>query len=254
MNGIAKSASALLCALVLFSAAQAAEPKEKSKASVAPHSELPLGSWRYGVFAGKLRMGTANVSLTFDDGVYVSTSNMTMQRDNGALVCVMSETEKENASFSPISYFSSTTIITESKESRALVRASFKDGVVEIDDGEEKRSFRINGAFQITPNRLSVLMMRDGLKTGAVFKGMVYDPTIDEEKALEMTEKVIGPELVDLPTGKASLTHTVQSYGPLKNIHTWIDARGFTVRTSISILNQTIDLVLESYDAPKAKK
>ena len=78
---------------------------------------------------------------------------------------------------------------------------------------------------------------------------------IDEEKPLEMTEKVIGTELIDLSTGgKAKLLHTVQTFGPLKNIHNYFDERNFAVRTTMTMLNQTIDLLLEGYDLPKGKK
>ena len=248
MNAAAKAA--LLALAVFFSGVFAVHAAAPAKDA----SVLPLGTWHYGVFMGKTRMGTAHVGLEFDGREYLSTSNMTMQRGNGEVVCVMSESERETASFAPLSYSSSTIIISGSKESRALLKISFSGNDVTIDDGQEKRTVKVEGAFRITPNELSSKMTKEGLKPGSVHKAFIYDPSVDEDKPVEMTETVIGPETVELPTGKAVLTHTVQSFGPLKNIHNYIDARGFTVRTTMIILNQTIDLVLEAYDLPKGKK
>ena len=216
MNATAKLA-ALLCAISLFLPAAAGAESHVRKPGVQP--ALPLGTWHYGVFVGKTRLGTADVSLSFDGAVYVSSSVMTMQRDNGAVVCVMSETEKETAGFAPVSYSSSTIIISGSKESRALLKATFRNGEADIDDGQEKRTIKIEGPFHITPNVLAAKMTREGLKPGNVSRAMIYDPTVDEEKPVEMTDTVVGQELVELPSGKARLTHTSQTFGPLKNIH-----------------------------------
>ena len=241
---------ALVCLFAPF-ALSAADAKK----TAAPKPELSLGTWHYGVFLGKVRLGTAHVSLSFENGQYLSSSNMTMQRGDGAVVCVMNEIEKEKADFTPVSYFSSTTIISGTKESRALINATFADGVVTIKDAEGEHTVTVKGKFYITPNVLAVKMEKEGLKPGALYKVMVYDPTVDEEKAVEMTEKVIGPEVVDLPSGgKSKLVHTVQTLGPLKNIHNYLDERKIPVRTSMTMLNQTIDLMLEGYDAPKGKK
>jgi hypothetical protein len=260
-GGIFSSKAVLLLTLifpssVLFSSSilSAEEGKKTSLNEVASKSLLPLGTWHYGIYAGTIRLGTAHSSLSFEKGRYISVNDMVMQRDNGALVCIMKENYVETDSFVPVSYFSLTTIISGDKESHSRVSASFSKGTVALKDDSGERSYAIEGDFYITPNVIAVRMDREGMKSGSEYTVRIYDPSVDEEKALEMKEKIIGSELVALPKGKAQLIHTVQSYGPLKNINNYLDDQKTVVRTTLSMLNMTIDLVLEGYDTPKGIK
>ncbi|MGL4369673.1 MAG: hypothetical protein ACRCUT_08375, partial [Spirochaetota bacterium] len=92
------SAAFLLCALMILVPAQAQNPPLKEAAPL----PVPLGSWHYGIYLGGQRIGTADISVSFENGIYQSVNNMAIEKNNKEQVYVMTETVRETASCVPV--------------------------------------------------------------------------------------------------------------------------------------------------------
>jgi hypothetical protein len=215
-------------------------------------SNVPLGTWNYGVFIGKNRIGTSSSAITFAADQYVSTMDMTI-RVSDAIVTTR-EVTKETSSFTPVSYFSSTTSILKDAVTRDLINADITDGKVTLKRAGETKEYEFKEPFIISGNILLAGLLKGKLAKDLEIKGRTYSPAFDEESLISVSEKVIGRESVALPSGKKDLIHTIQSLGPIRNIHNYMDSKGTVYKTSISMLNMTLDLILESYQEGKPGK
>lgn len=236
-----------LCLMPFFLSAPA------RSADKADAVQIPLGSWHYGIYLVGKRIGTADTSTVFENGNYQSGTSMAIEKNNKEQIFLVREAAVETADFAPVSYSYSTTIVSGSRISRMTLGASFNNGTVTLKDADGERTVKLDGAFSISANIYSLKLLCAGLKPGTEIKGKIYDPTTDEETLLDMSEKVVGTETVTLPSGKINLIHTVMTVGAVRNIHNYMDARGVVYKTSLSMMNQNIDLLLESSSPAKAK-
>jgi hypothetical protein len=210
---------------------------------VEQQSELPLGTWQYGVFMGKNRIGSAYITLKFEKGFYESTFEMTLRMSDP--IVTTKETTRETRNFFPVSFSSSNVVVLKDRVTRDLVSATFLRNTVKLKRSGEEREVTIEGDFHVSGNFLTAQLLRAKYAAGFEAKGLIYDPTIEEEKAVPVAEKVIGKEIVVLPSGKCELIHTIQTIGPVRNIHNYSDGSGVSYKTTIAMLNTEIDLVLE---------
>ncbi|HEY1405596.1 MAG TPA: hypothetical protein VF857_03215 [Spirochaetota bacterium] len=233
--------------VLFFAVCGAVLANEATPAPVKP--ELSLGTWQYGVYLGKNRVGIAYVTLAFEGGLYVSKLEMTLRM--GDPIVTTKEVTKETITFNPVSFSSSNVVVLKDNVSRDLVTAEFVKNVVKLKHGKEEKTVSLNGDFVVSGNALTSALIRNKFAKGFEAKSMVYDPTIDEDTTVPVSEKVIGKETVDLPSGKMELIHTVQAIGPVRSINNWVDQQGTSYKTSIEMLNSTIDLYLEQKSGDK---
>jgi hypothetical protein len=212
-------------------------------------SEITPGNWLYGVYLGKTRIGSANVVIRIDEDIIVSTLEMTLTM--GETIITTKEVSKENTDFTPISFWSSNVMVLKDKLSREIVSAICNKGVVTLKHGDEERTVTIKGNFVVSGNKLSAILSKAKYAKGFEAKTMLYDPTIDEDVAVLVSDKVIGKEVVDLPGGKMELIHTVQAIGPLRNIHNYVTPDGTAYKTTIPMLNTSVDMILEQKPTEK---
>jgi hypothetical protein len=213
---------------------------------------VPLGTWNYGVFVGKNRIGSAASVVSFSSGQYVSTMDMTIKIAEA--IVMTSETAKESQTFAPISYSSSTSSVLKDTVTRDIISAEFSGGKITLKRAGETKQYEFKEPFVISGNILIAGLLKGKLANNLEMKGMTYSPGYEEESLIPVSEKVIGKESVTLPSGKKDLIHTVQTMGPIRNIHNYMDSKGNVYKTSISMLNMTLDLILESYQEGKPGK
>jgi len=214
-------------------------------------SDLTLGTWQYGVYLGKSKVGNAYITLVFEEGLYVSKLEMTLRF--GDPIITTKEVTKEKPDFTPVSFSSSNVVVLKDNVTRDLVTAEIDGKNISLKHGKETRTVVIDGRFVVSGNILTHALIKKGFPSGHEEKAMVYDPTIDEDAAVPVSEKVIGKETVDLPRGKMKLFHTVQSIGPMRSINNWVDAEGTTYKTTIEMMNSQIDMYLENKIPAKSK-
>lgn len=213
--------------------------------------DVPLGTWIYGVWLGKNRVGTANTTTSFAEGMYTSTVEMTVKLD--ATIVTTTEITKETITYNPVSYFCSTTVILKDKVTRELVTVDFQKDIAHLKRGDETKTITLNDNFIISGNKFTAELLKSKFLKNTELKAFVYDPSFDEDALISVSEKVIGKEMVNLPKEKIELTHLVETLGPVKSIQNYVDAQGTVYKTSISMLNSTIDLILESRGVEKKK-
>ncbi|HNX57761.1 MAG TPA: hypothetical protein PKK43_01585 [Spirochaetota bacterium] len=213
---------------------------------------LPLGTWQYGVYIGKDKIGNAFVTLAVEDGLYVSKLEMTIRF--GDPIVTTREVTKEKLDFTPVSFSSSNVVVLKDNVTRDLVSAEINGKNISLKRGKDAaKTVTIEGPFVVSGNILTCALVNKKFAVGVEEKAMVYDPTIDEDAVVPVSEKVLGKETVDLPSGRRSLFHTVQSIGPLRSINNWVDEKGVSYKTTIDMLNSKIDMYLENKLPPKSK-
>lgn len=215
-------------------------------------NSVPLGTWNYGVFIGKTRVGTASSNIEFKNNQYISTMDMTMKV--GDAIVTTREMTKETESFAPVSYFSSTSSILKNAVTRDLINAEFTGGKITLKRAGETKELEFKESFCISGNILLAGLLKGKLAKDLEVKGRTYSPSFDEESLISISEKVAGKESVAMPSGKMDLVHTVQTLGPIRSIHNYMDAKGTVHKTSITMMNMTLDLILESFKEGKPGK
>jgi hypothetical protein len=88
-------------------------------------------------------------------------------------------------------------------------------------------------------------LIKSGFRNGTVVRHHVYEPSVDIEEPVLIIVKVIGWERVELRGKKKKLLHIGYSIENLKNIDVYIDDRGITLKTVITMLNNRLELVKE---------
>jgi hypothetical protein len=229
--------------LLIFVTGLGAQDKKPAKSEITP------GNWLYGVYLGKTKIGSANVVIRIDEGIIVTTTEMSLNM--GEVLVTTKEISKENIDYTPVSFWSSNVMVLKDKLTREIVSATFNKGVVTLTRGKDERIINIEGSFVVSGNKLTSILSKAKYAKDFEAKVKLYDPTIDEDSTVTITDKVIGKEMVDLPGGKMELIHTVQAIGPLRNIHNYVNADGTAYKMTIPMLNTSIDMILERKPADK---
>jgi hypothetical protein len=243
-------AFALLLLLCLPLTLSAVEPANSPAPDIIK-LDVPLGTWIYGVWLDGKRIGTATATTSFAQELYTSTLDMTV-RTNETIVTT-SEITKETITYNPVSYFCSTTVILKDKVNRELITAEFQKETILLKRGNDAKTVTLKGDFVISGNKFTAKLLKSKFPVNTEMNAFAYDPTLDEDTLVSISEKVLGKEMVTLPKGKMELFHLVESFGPVKSIHSYIDAEGTTHKTTISMLNSTLELLLESRGVGKKK-
>ncbi len=82
---------------------------------------------------------------------------------------------------------------------------------------------------------------------GAELKFWQYQPELGAP--VEVTTRFIGPEEIDLPSGKQRLHRTVTKIGGLPDVIGWVDSTGETAKTS----TEMVGLKIETFECDKAR-
>jgi hypothetical protein len=213
---------------------------------------LPLGIWKYGVFIGKNRIGTATSEIKNASGQIISILDMTIKVSEA--IITTRELTKETDQFAPVSYFSSTTAVLNDRVTRDIISAEFNGEKVKLTHEKKEKELTFKDKYYISGNFMLVTLLNGKLVKGSTVKTLTYSPSYEEDELITISETVIGKETVQLPSGSRELFHTQQSIGPIKSIHNYMDTDGTVYKTTVSMLNMQLDLILESKEAPKARQ
>jgi hypothetical protein len=211
---------------------------------------LPLGIWKYGIYIGKNRVGTTISEIKNSSGQIISILDMTIKVSEA--IITTRELTKETDQYVPVSYFSSTTAILNDKVTRDIISADFNGEKIKLTHEKKEKELTIKDKYYISGNYMLVSLLNSKLVKGATVKAMTYSPSYDEDELIAVSETVLGRETVQLPSGNRELFHTQQTIGPIKSINNYMDADGTVYKTTFSMLNMQLDLILESHEALKA--
>jgi hypothetical protein len=206
-------------------------------------TSIPTGTWKYRLLVNGADIGSAIVTNTISQNRYVST--MEMEMNAGYIRNTMRQIVTETTDFRPIQLevYSKTVQNDMTHEDKTV--AKFNNGTVELETGETRSTVTIKRPFILEGNYFMSELIKNGFKQGSVIKHYIYEPSVDTEEPVLMLVKVIGKESVSIKGANMELVHIGTSIENLKNIDSYIDEKGITRKTVITMLNNRFELILE---------
>lgn len=204
---------------------------------------IATGTWKYRLLVNGADIGNAVVTNTVSNNRYVST--MEMEMNAGYMQNTVRQVSVETLDFRPVSLEIHSKILQEGKTHEVTTIAKFNGSAVELDTGEAKSTITINRPFILEGNYFMNELIKSGFKEGTVVKNHIYEPSVDTEEPVLMMVKVIGTESVEIRGRNVDLIHLGTSIENLKNIDSYIDKKGITHKSVITMLNNRIELILD---------
>jgi len=206
-------------------------------------SAIPTGVWNYRLLVNGAPIGKATVSNKKEGTRYIT--SVEMEIDAGTVKNRTRQTVTETLDFRPISlevyqYTSQNGQITE-----MTTKADYDGSVIRLDAGGKKSEVRIEKPFVFEGNFFMHSLIEKGFAPGTVVQHYIYEPLVDIEEPTMVLVKVVGKERISVNGRARELIHLGYTIENLKNIDEWIDERGISVKTVITMLNNRLELILE---------
>lgn len=232
-----------LCGVFLFSLPLLSKETQDAPQKEVTQIKIPTGNWQYSVFIKGQRIGSAYTSTKIENGIIISTVEMVLKM--GESVLTTKDIIKETTQFEPISKWHNQTVVLADKVTRTICEAVFDKNKVTVTHNKNVKEVTIDGKFYLSDVHFLAEAIKNKFEEDFTLEDLIYEPTIDDEKPIKITERITGKESVDISGKQMNLIHSVISMGPVKNIHNYIDSNGIVYKTSISVGDMTMDIILE---------
>lgn len=204
---------------------------------------IPTGSWKYRLLVNGADIGHAVMSNTLEGDLWVST--MDMEMDAGYVRNTTRQVVTETREFSPVKLEVDTATTTEAGVTTMKTVARFNGSRVDLEIDGRKSSVNIEEPFILEGNYFMNALIRNGFKKGTIVRHRIYEPSVDIEEPILVIVKVIGREQVEIRGKKQTLTRIGYAIENLKNMDVYIDEKGVTRKSVITMLNNRLELVAE---------
>lgn len=221
--------------LILFTAAPGC--------SVKTPTSIAQGTWVYQLLMNGVKIGTASVSNSQRDGLFISAIQMDMVL--GDVKNTTRQVITETADFKPVKLEIYNTVLNGKKRQEINTIAEFKDKTVELTAGGQKTRFTIEKPFILDGNYFMDFLIKKRFKKGTQVSALLYDPTFETEEPINVRMKVKGHEEVTINGKTKQLIHIVQRIENSKNIDIFIDENGIAQKAIILMLNNRIELIIK---------
>jgi len=206
-------------------------------------SSIPTGTWNYRLLVNGAAIGKATVSNKKEGSRYIL--SVEMEIEAGTVKNRTRQTIIETTDFRPVSleiyqYTSQDGQITE-----MTTKAEYDGTIIRLDAGGTKSDVRIEKPFVFEGNFFMHSLIEKGFAPGTVVQHYIYEPAVDIEEPTMVLVKVVGKERISVNGRARELIHLGYAIENLKNIDEWIDERGISVKTVITMLNNRLELILE---------
>jgi len=221
--------------LILFTAAPGC--------SVKTPTSIAQGTWAYQLLMNGVKIGTASVSNSQRDGLFISAIQMDMVL--GEVKNTTRQIITETADFKPVKLEIYNTIINGKQRQEINTIAEFKNKTVQLTAGGQKTRFTIEKPFILDGNYFMDFLIKKNFKKGTQVSAFLYDPTFETEDPINVRMKVEGIERVIINGKPKQLIHIVQRIENSKNIDIFIDENGIAQKAIILMLNNRIELIIK---------
>ncbi len=204
---------------------------------------IPVGTWDYDILINGVDAGEARTSVRADKNRYVSVSYMTIEA--GEVVNSYTQTLTETVDFKPVSLKIENRVIHGSKTENIDTVAVFKDNTVTLTAGGSTRTITIDKPFVLDGAIYMSELVRRKFRKGTEISFSVYEPTVETEEPISVKLLVLGEKQVEINGESRTLVHVVESIAGIKNIDIYVDDEGITHKAVITMLNNSLELVLK---------
>jgi hypothetical protein len=204
---------------------------------------IPTGTWKYRLLVNGAEIGSAVISNELKNGLYVSTTEMAM--DAGYIRNSTRQIITETADFKPVKLEVYNVTEQDGQKNEMVTIATFSGNRVNLDTAATRSTITIEKPFILEGNYFMQELIKRKFKEGTVLKNHVYEPSVDVEEPMLVMLKVLGREKVPINGKNKNLIHLGYSIENLKNIDLWMDEEGVTQKTTIVMLNNKLELILQ---------
>lgn len=204
---------------------------------------IPTGTWNYRLLVNGADIGSAVITNEVKGGNYVSTTEMEMNagyvRNNTRQIIT------ETMDFKPVRLEVYNTTEQNGQKSEMITIAKFSGNRVDLNAAATQSTITIDRPFILEGNYFMQELIRHKFKEGTILKNYVYEPSVDVEEPMLVMVKVFGRENVNINGKSRKLIHLGFSIENMKNIDMYMDDSGVTLKTTIVMLNNKLELVLK---------
>ena len=210
-----------------------------------PHAPgaIPAGTWNYRLLVNDADIGSAVITNALVEGSWVSTMEMDM--DAGYVRNRTRQVVTETSDFRPLKLEIDSATTTDAGVTNMKTVALFSDSRVDLEIDGRKSSVAIDTPFVLEGNYFLNELIRNGFRKGTIIRHRVYEPAVDIEEPVLVIVKVFGRERVEIRGRKETLTRIGYAIENLKHLDVYVDDRGVTRKSVITMLNNRLELVAE---------
>lgn len=204
---------------------------------------IPTGTWHYRLLVNGANIGHAVVSNTLSGDLWIS--SMKMEMDAGYVRNTTRQVVTETRDFRPVKLEVDTSTTTDAGITTMKTVARFTGDRVDLETDGRKNVITIKEPFILEGNYFMNELIKNRFKKGTVIRHRIYEPSVDIEEPVLVIIKVIGRERVEIQGEKETLTHIGYAIENLKHLDVYIDDKGVTRKSVITMLNNRLEMVAE---------
>jgi hypothetical protein len=209
-------------------------------------SKLPMGEYSYKLIMNGTEIGKATTSNTISDNNFIVNTEMIMEI--GAVKNITKQTIKETLNFEPISFESVNTVTTKNNTQEISWKANFDGKKIILKNENNTNEFNPNEPFKFDGNFILNELIAQKFKENSIVSLKMYDPTLEPEDLISVQVKFVGMKKIKINNKTEKVLHLVYAIENFKNIDIYIDSKGVVQKQVIIMLNNRIELVIDSKD------
>lgn len=205
--------------------------------------EIPYGTYRYDMTVNGNPAGLNTVTVKNDNGRMITESVSTIEwmgvRNSIAQRVI------ETADGRAIESETTVTVKRGSFETKTITRAKAHGNEIRINDDGLERSVVVNGNYSFSEGATMPILAAQGFAPGSVAKVTLFDPVLNPEGPVTLTEKITGRQKMDWRGKKLDLIRSVIDLDGTLAMTQYFDERGVAYIIEHEIMNLKFRMVLQ---------
>jgi hypothetical protein len=222
------------------------QEKHSSDQSIEYPSSIPLGEYSYKLIMNGTQIGRATTSNTISNNTFIVDTEMIM--DVSSVKNITKQTIKETLKFEPISFESVNTVVTKNNTQKISWLAKFDGKKIILKNDNNTSEFKPDEPFRFDGNFILNELIAQKFKENSTVSLKIYDPTLEPEDIIPVQVRLVGMKEIKINKKSKKVLHLSYAIENFKNIDIYIDSKGVVQKSVIIMLNNKIELVIDSND------
>jgi len=203
------------------------------------------GSFNYDVLIEGQKLGSAQIKRERRQGNYQTSSEIAFKMEG--ITSITKETIVEKTDFSPVSYETDASFVSDKFVSRLKLRSWFADDYLYLNDGRTLTKFRAGGPFHYSTNKMLAMILSLPKVEGASASCSIFDPAVEIKKTLPAKCQHVGNVTVNYKGKIIEAYRILADYGPLKKVEMTVDKNGVIYNYIFIVNGVATQMQLVSY-------
>jgi len=203
------------------------------------------GLFNYDVLIDGQKMGSARIKRERRQGNYQTSSEIAFKMEG--ITSITKETVVENTDFTPVSYETDASFVSDKFVSRLKLRSWYADDYLYLNDGRTLTKFRAGGPFNYSTNKMMSTILSLPKVEGASASCSIFDPAVEMKKTLPAKCQHVGNVTVSYKGRIIEAYRILADYGPLKKVEMTVDKSGVVYNYIFIINGVATQMQLVSY-------